>query len=305
MKIVLLGAKGQVGSELQRSVANIGTMVVTTRNEVNFESLSTVRSLLLQEKPHIVINAVAYTQVDKAELEPELAHRVNVDTVEVIANEVKKNNGLLIHYSTDYVFDGKNNKPYYEKDRPNPLNVYGKTKWLSEQVIAQSGCNYLIFRTSWIHAPQGNNFINTFLKLMHDRETIHIVDDQTGTPTSAELIADITAQVLRKIVSSNTIDPSLKGIYHLTACGMTNWYDYACLIVKMAQRLGHSFKGSLIPIRSSDYKSLAIRPTYSVLNTEKLRTTFNIILPDWELLVRQCLTRILRKEKIGWETELL
>jgi dTDP-4-dehydrorhamnose reductase len=298
LTILLLGANGQVGWELQRSLTTVGNVIAVTRQELDFQSLTSIKNLLQIHKPSIVINAAAYTQVDKAESETKIAHRINVDAVEIIAAGIKKNNGLFIHYSTDYVFDGSATSPYRETDKPNPLNLYGKTKLLGEQIIAESGCNYIIFRTSWIYAARGKNFIHTILNLAQHQDQLTIIKDQTGSPTSAELIADVTAIVLHQLINTGQIHESIQELYHLTATGSTNWYDYANLIVKTAQEYGIHLKATLIPINSAEYPCAAERPNYSVLNSIKLSATYNLFLPYWEPPVRRTLMEMLRTSPI-------
>lgn len=301
LKILLLGAQGQVGWELQRSLALLGNVIALTRNELNVESLDNVRYTVQEHNPQIIVNAVAYTNVDKAETESTLATRVNADMVAILADEIKKTNGLLIHYSTDYVFDGNLNRSYSEDDLQNPLNVYGITKQLSENLIKASGCNYLIFRTSWVHAARGKNFINTMLRLIKDKEQLNIVADQVGTPTSAALIADVSAIAIQNMVKDGVIDASLSGIYHLTAAGETSWYDYARYITSLAQQLGYAVKvtaDKIHPLSTADYGSPAARPAYSVLNTSKLSKQFNVVLPDWQSLVKRTVSEVLTRETV-------
>jgi len=282
MTILLLGKDGQLGWELQRALAPLGDLVSLARQDVDFENIDQLQKIIIQYKPSVIVNAVAYTAVDKAESEPEKAFLINAKAVEVIAQEAKKNNALFVHYSTDYVFDGEKEGAYNEQDATDPLSVYGKSKAAGEIVIQNSGCNYLIFRTSWIYAARGKNFAKTILKLAQDRDVLNIISDQYGAPTSAELIADVTALALFKIMNDKG---DYNGIYHLTASGRVTWYEYACYIIDLAKKKGIEFKAqrdNIKAISTDEYPVAAVRPKNSCLNTDKIKSTFGITLPDWK-----------------------
>jgi len=289
MKLLLLGANGQVGWELQRSLAPLGELKACDREEANLEDAESLTSLIDNYKPEIIVNAAAYTSVDKSESEPEKSFRINAKAVGLLAHEIKKINGWLIHYSSDYVFDGTKKTPYLEKDQTNPLSVYGKSKLEGEKQIIRSGCNHLIFRTSWVYAVRGNNFAKKIIKLAKFNNEIKVVSDQIGTPTSAELIADISAFCLYKVILDTT-KKNLKGIYNLTPTGETSWLEYAQFVVKEAQKRDGELKitsEKIIPIKTKDYPLPAIRPANSRLNTQKIRNAFKIYLPPWQMnLVR-------------------
>jgi dTDP-4-dehydrorhamnose reductase len=299
MKILLLGKNGQVGWELQRSLAPLGELIALNSTSETFCGNLTnhagIRQTIRQIAPDIIVNATAYTAVDKAENEPELAYNLNALAPGVLAQEAKQLNAWLIHYSTDYVFNGSGDRPYLETDKTAPLNVYGKTKREGEQNIIASGCAHLIFRTSWVYATRGNNFIKTILRLAQQREKLSIVNDQIGSPTGAELIADITAYILFSLKHQF----QLSGIYHLTAHGHTNWYEFARFILQHAEHVNLPLKilsDTVLPIATKDFPLPAERPLNSRLNTCKLKKNFQLTLPAWQLGVSRTLTEILSKE---------
>ena len=290
MKILLFGAKGQVGIELQRSLQRLGEVIACDQEEIDLTDLRNLSAEIQTISPCAIVNAAAYTAVDKAESEPELAKTVNADAVEVMANEAKRLNIPLIHYSTDYVFDGTNTKPYVEDDKTNPLSVYGKTKLQGEEAIRFSGCNHLIFRTSWVYSPHGTNFAKTMLRLAAEREELSIVSDQFGVPTSATLLADIATECLEKTFTSPYELSSTSGTYHLTPSGKTNWFEFAKRVITRALEYGEELKITpdlIKPILTADYHTPAARPTNSLLNTNKLIKTFDVYLPPWEQGVNQ------------------
>ncbi len=299
MKILLLGKNGQVGWELQRSLASLGELIALNSADdefcgdlTNFEGIKqTIRKIA----PDIIVNATAYTAVDRAEHETEQAYTLNAHAPGVLAQEAKRLNAWLIHYSTDYVFNGRGGQPYLETDITDPLNVYGKTKLAGENNIIASGCQYLIFRTSWVYATHGNNFIKTILRLVQQRDKLTIVNDQIGAPTGAELIADITAYTLLSL----KYQPEISGIYHLTAKGCVSWYEFAKFIVEHARRASFPLKvqpDALLPIASLDFPLPAIRPLNSRLSTCKIENKFDLKLPIWQTGVSRTLTEILNKE---------
>lgn len=296
MKILLLGKNGQVGWELQRSLAPLGAVIALDRNDTKYcgdlaqmtALAETVRTL----KPDIIVNAAAHTAVDKAESEFDQACLVNEKAPGVLAEEAKRCGALLVHYSTDYVFDGTGERAWKETDAIAPLNAYGKSKWLGEQAIVNSGCDYLIFRTSWVYAVRGNNFAKTMLRLGKTRETLSVVNDQFGAPTGAELIADVTAQAVKQAAANR----DKAGLYHLVAGGVTSWFDYAKFVFEIAGRMGIELKlaeTGLSGVPGSAYPTPAKRPSNSRLSTEKLQQTFNLQLPAWQSGVERMLTELL------------
>jgi dTDP-4-dehydrorhamnose reductase len=298
MKILLLGANGQVGWELQRSLTPLGQLIVAGRDEVDLDNLELLGDYIRHHQPQIIVNAAAYTAVDKAESEPELAYKINADAVAVMATEAKKLDALLVHYSTDYVFDGTDPMPHKETDETNPLNVYGLSKLKGEQAILKSGCKHLIFRTSWVYAARGKNFVKTILRLAADKDELEIVADQIGSPTSAELIADATALALKKIIQSSTSN-DYSGIYNLTAGGATTWHNYACSIVTMAKEAGFELKtavSGIHAIEAAEFPLPAKRPQHSKLDTTKFCKTFETPLPHWDVQVKKVVNEILNEK---------
>lgn len=294
MKILLLGKNGQVGWELQRSLAPLGELIALDRNDSeglcgDLANLAEIEKAVLTVKPDVIVNAAAYTAVDKAETEQELAKEINADAPGLLAKLSKQLNALLVHYSTDYVFDGSGSTPWVEEQAIKPLNIYGATKANGESAIQSSGCDHLIFRTSWVFASKGNNFAKTMLRLGAERDELSIICDQVGVPTSAELIADITAQAIPRVLASH----SDSGIYHLAASGETTWHEYACYVIEQAKLMGQELKVSKIqPIPTTEYPTPAQRPLNSRLNCAKLRNTFNLHLPHWKVGVKRMLQEI-------------
>lgn len=302
MKILLLGKNGQVGWELQRSLSVLGEVVALDRRGADglcgdLNDLRGLAQTVQRVQPQVIVNAAAHTAVDKAESEPELARALNALAPGVLAREAQQLGAWLVHYSTDYVFDGSGNRPWRETDRPNPLSFYGQTKLEGEQQILASGCRHLIFRTSWVYAARGANFAKTMLRLAREREQLTVIDDQIGAPTGADLLADVTAHALRQVLPSvghNYLIPP--GTYHLAASGETSWHAYAHFVLEAAAKLGLDMKvGSdqLAPIPSSAYATLACRPHNSRLDTGKSRRTFGLSLPDWQLGVARMLVETL------------
>lgn len=296
MKILLFGKNGQIGWELQRSLAPLGELIALNSTSEEFcgdlTNLIGLKRTIRKIAPDVIVNATAYTAVDKAESEPELAHVLNAQAPDILAQEARQLNAWLVHYSTDYVFNGAGNQPYLETDVTDPLNIYGKTKLEGEKNIITSGCSYLIFRTSWIYATNGNNFIKTILRLAQQRDKLEVVNDQIGSPTGAELLADITAYTLFSLKHK----PEVSGLYHLVAGGCTSWYDFARFILEYARYVNFPLKiqsDTLLPITSKDFPLPAKRPLNSRLNTSKLENTFNLILPTWQTGVSRTLTEIL------------
>ncbi len=296
MKILLLGKNGQVGWELQRSLAPLGELISLDADSKelcgNFtdpEGLArTVRSIA----PDVIVNAAAHTAVDKAESEPELVRTINALAPGVLAQEAKRANAWLIHYSTDYVFDGSGDKPWLETDPVAPLNVYGATKLEGEQLIRQSGCHHLIFRTSWVYGARGGNFAKNMLRLALERDSLSVIDDQIGAPTGADLLADITAHAIRTAQQR----PEVSGLYHLVAGGETSWYGYASFVIDIARRSGIPLKvvpETIKPVSTSAFPTPAKRPRNSRMDTTKLQHTFDLNLPSWQIGVARMLSEVL------------
>lgn len=297
MKIVLLGKDGQVGWELQRSLAPLGDVIALGRAEADLEHSEELTAKLRALNPQVIVNAAAYTAVDKAESDQRSARAINAEAPEKLAAVASELGAWLIHYSTDYVFDGAKSGPYGETDDTGPLSVYGSTKLGGEIAIAASGCRHLIFRTSWVFAPRGGNFVRTMLKLASERERLSVVNDQFGAPTSAELIADVTALCLYRVLQADS-GSALSGVYHLVAAGRTTWFDFAKFVLKEAEDLGVKLKvasEAVTPIPTSDYPTPARRPLNSSLSTAKLRSTFAMTLPDWQVHARRMIREILNQ----------
>ncbi|WP_019864351.1 dTDP-4-dehydrorhamnose reductase [Methylovulum miyakonense] len=294
MKILLFGKNGQVGWELQRALAPLGELIALDRHSGDgycgdLSNLSGIAETISQIRPDVIVNAAAHTAVDKAESEPELARTINALASEVMAQEALRCGAWLIHYSTDYVFDGSGDKPWQETDATGPLGVYGATKLEGEQRIQQSGCQHIILRTSWVYAAKGNNFAKTMLRLAQERDSLNVINDQIGAPTGAELIADVTAHIIRTVRQK----PEVSGVYHLVAAGETSWFGFAKLVLETAVKAGKVLKvqpEAVQPIPTSAYPTPAKRPHNSRLNTSKLETTFNLTLPNWQTGVARMLT---------------
>jgi dTDP-4-dehydrorhamnose reductase len=299
MKILLFGKSGQVGWELQRSLAPLGELIALDVDSkdlcgdfTNPEDLATtVRGVA----PDVIVNAAAHTAVDKAESEPVLARLVNAVAPAVLAREAKTIGAWLVHYSTDYVFNGSGAQPWREEDVTGPLNVYGATKLEGEQAIRTAQCRHLIFRTSWVYAARGGNFAKTMLRLACERDRLTVIDDQFGAPTGADLLADVTAHVIR----TARHDATLGGLYHLAAGGETTWHGYARFVIDFARRAGIDIKVSpdeIAPVPTSAFPTPARRPANSRLATDKLQNTFGFALPHWQAGVTRMLTEILEKQ---------
>ena len=295
MKLLLLGADGQVGWELRRSLAPLGEVIVADRVCADFEQLDALRELVRASGVDVVVNAAAYTAVDRAESESELATRINSDAPGVIAEACERLGALLVHYSTDYVFDGEKDSPYVETDAPNPRSVYGSTKLLGEQVIQASGCRHLIFRTSWVYSDRRSNFVRTILRLARERESLSVVSDQIGVPTNAGMIADVTARCIDQAVNADA--PS--GLFHLTPTGETSWHGFASYFLDLARNGGMELKADEIrAIRTDEFPCDATRPMNSRLCCDRIRDVFGIELPEWRFHVRELIARMLEQEKV-------
>jgi len=301
MKILLFGKGGQIGWELQRSLAPLGELVAlgTDSPELcgDFTCLNDIAQTVRAVAPDVIVNAAAYTAVDKAESEPERVLTINALAPAILARESRKLDAWLIHYSTDYVFDGSGSKPWLENDPTGPLSVYGSTKLEGEGAILESGCHHLIFRTSWVFAARGGNFAKTMLRLARECERLTVIDDQTGAPTGADLLADVTAHAIRTALQRQRAD-EVSGLYHLAAAGETSWYGYAHFVLDFARQAGVKLKvapESILPILASAFPLPAQRPGNSRLDTGKLRSTFDLSLPLWQTGVARMLTEILEK----------
>ncbi|QBY54029.1 dTDP-4-dehydrorhamnose reductase [Cupriavidus oxalaticus] len=294
--LLVTGSNGQVGFELRRSLAPLGHVVALDRSTCDFADPDQVRRALRTYRPDVIVNAAAYTAVDKAEAEPALAFAVNARAVEVLAEEARAMGSLLVHYSTDYVFDGRKDSPYVESDPVNPRSVYGKSKLAGEAAIATAGIPALILRTSWVAGAHGSNFAKTILRLARECGSLRVVADQHGAPTSAALIADATAQIIaRHWLYGNRVDFAA-GIYHLAAAGETTWHAYAKEVLRHAAARGVALRAGpddIEGIAAAEYAAAAPRPSNSRLDTAKARQTFGIHLPPWEEGVRHLLDQIL------------
>jgi len=301
MKILLLGKNGQVGWELQRSLAVLGEVVAVDIDgappwRLDFLNSDALRALVGAAAPQLIVNAAAHTAVDKAEAEPELVHAINAAAVGVLAREAAARDAWLVHYSTDYVYDGSGSAPWTEQSTPAPLSVYGRSKLEGEELIRASGCRHLIFRTSWVYGARGDNFAKTMLRLARTRDALTVIDDQIGAPTGADLLADLTAQACRVAGAR----PELSGTYHAVAAGETSWHGYAKHVIEFARARGEALRvapDAIAAIPSSAYPQAATRPMNSRLDTTKLRSAFDVALPAWQQGVDRMLTEVLdRKE---------
>ena len=302
MRILLFGKGGQVGWELQRSLAPLGELVALDFDSIDycgdFTNLSGLAETVRTLRPDVIVNAGAHTAVDNAESEPDLVRTLNALAPGALAKEAESLGAWLVHYSTDYVFDGSGSTPWLEADTPAPLNVYGRTKLEAEQLILASGCKHLIFRTSWVYGARGGNFAKTMLKLAQEREVLKVINDQFGAPTGAELLADITAHAIRQVRAQlGSAVPS--GIYHLVAQGEVSWFDYASHVVAFARKSAVAAKvmvNVIEPVPTTAFPTAAQRPLNSRLNTAKLRATFGVTLPSWQYGVERMLTEYIEKQ---------
>ena len=303
MRILLLGKGGQVGWELQRSLSVLGEVLALDFDTTELDGVpvcgdfsqpervaQTVRTL----KPDVIVNAAAHTAVDKAQSEPDVARLLNATTPGLIALEAKKLGAWLMHFSTDYVFDGSGTTPWLETDAPAPLNVYGQTKLEGEQAITQSGCQHIMLRTSWVYGARGGNFAKTMLKLAQEREELKVINDQVGAPTGADVLADVTAQI---IAHTRMASGDVSGIYHCVAAGQTTWFDYANHVLGFARSINPAMhiKAQVLPVPTSEFPTPAQRPHNSRLNTDKLQHTYGLTLPHWQTGVSRMLTEFLEQ----------
>lgn len=298
MKILLFGREGQVGWELQRSLAPLGELIALDAASQDlcgdFTNLDGIAQTVRTVAPDVIVNAAAHTAVDKAESEPELARMINAMAPGVLAREAKQRDAWLVHYSTDYVFDGSGAMPWSEIDPTGPISIYGATKLEAENAIRSSGCQHLIFRTSWVYAARGANFAKTMLRLAQDRERLTVIDDQIGAPTAADLLADVTAHSIRTAF----LRPEVSGLYNLVADGETSWWGYAQFVIEFARQAGMAIKvapSSIDPVPTSAFPTPAQRPKNSRMSTSKLQRTFDLTLPHWQNGVIRMLTEILER----------
>jgi dTDP-4-dehydrorhamnose reductase len=298
IKILLFGKNGQVGWELQRSFAPLGELIALDAQSTDycgdFTNLEGLARTIRAIAPDVIVNAAAHTAVDKAESEPDLARTINALAPAVLANEAKRMGAWLVHYSTDYVFDGSGEMPRLETDATAPLSIYGNTKLEGENAIIASSCKHLIFRTSWVYAARGGNFAKTMLKLAQERDALKVIDDQIGAPTGADLLADVTAHAIRIALTS----PEVSGLYHLVASGETSWHGYASFVIEYARQAGVDIKVAAEAIQAVQTKAFptpAMRPLNSRLNYNKLQNTFDLTLPHWQSGVTRLLAEIFDK----------
>ncbi|MDM0055799.1 dTDP-4-dehydrorhamnose reductase [Variovorax fucosicus] len=292
MKLLLLGKGGQVGWELQRSLAPLGEVVAldfdSTDFHADFSRPEQLAETVLRVRPDVIVNSAAHTAVDKAEGEVDFARKLNATSPGVVAEAAQQIGALMIHYSTDYVFDGSGTKPWLEDDATGPLSVYGRTKLEGEQLVAKHCARHLIFRTSWVYAARGGNFAKTMLRLAKERDRLTVIDDQFGAPTGAELLADVTAHAIRDTLR----EPAKAGLYHLVAGGETTWHGYAKFVLEQARAAGVELKAApeaVDPVPTSAFPTPATRPHNSRLNTSKLQSAFGLVLPQWQTGVARML----------------
>lgn len=287
MKILLFGGNGQLGSFLATGLQRLGQIATYDQVECDLTNLMRLREVILAEQPHVIVNASAYTAVDQAESDAATAHLVNADAPALMAQTAAQLGALMVHYSTDYVFDGRADSPYNEASPTNPLGVYGRTKLAGEHAVADSGAAHLVLRTAWLYSNHGRNFFLTMLRLAEGRDELRVVSDQSGCPTYAKLVADATVGVLDKMFAAGEVRTDLGGLYHIACRGQTTWHGFARRIVELA---GMSDRVRVTPIASADYPTPACRPAYSVLNCDKLSRVFGLRLPDWEQGLEMCIT---------------
>jgi dTDP-4-dehydrorhamnose reductase len=299
MKILLFGKNGQLGWELQRSLLPLGDLTTLARDSQDFcgdlTDLLGLADTIKKIKPDVIVNAAAYTAVDRAESEPDMALLINSDAPRVLAKEAKLLDALLVHFSTDYVFDGLGDHSWREEDATNPLNIYGETKLAGEQAVRNINCKYLIFRTSWVFGARGNNFAKTMIKLAQEQNSLTVINDQHGAPASVELLADVVAHAIRTVQQQT----GLEGLYHVTANGETSWYHYACFVIDYALKAGVNLKiksDQIRPVPSNAFHVAAKRPKNSRLDTTKFEKAFNLKMPHWKTGVSRMLSEIIENK---------
>jgi len=294
MKILLIGKNGQIGWELNRSLLHLGHIVALDRSALDLSQTEDLRNKINEIRPDVIVNAAAYTAVDEAEEDESLAMTINGTAPGILAEESKRHNALLIHFSTDYVFDGTKEGAYTEEDEPAPVNAYGRSKLAGEQAIQMSGCDYLIFRTSWVYASRGNNFLLTILKLVQERDSISVVGDQFGSPTWAKLIAGATCHCVFMSLAQRQSGQFNSGLFHLTSSGSTTWHGFAEAIVNTA---ADSFEllttvGNIVSIPTTEFPTPARRPRNSKLTSSSLEGSFGIVMPGWEECLQLCIEEL-------------
>ena len=298
MLCLLVGKNGQVGWELRRTLASLGEVIAVDRPEIELSSADSIRGIIRDHAPQVIINAAAYTAVDKAEDEPELAMQINATAPAIMAKEAKRLGALFVTYSTDYVFDGTKPDAYSEVDKPNPLSAYGRTKLAGDDAVRDVGGAYLIFRTSWVYGARGKNFLLTMTKLAAEREEIKVVDDQIGAPTWSRSLAEVTAQVIAqrttKAQQGNTADAfaDIRGTYNLTSGGRTSWCGFTKAIVDLLRTYSEAPLARVVPISSAEYPVRATRPKNSLLDNTKLQRTFGLRLPNWSVSLDQVMDEL-------------
>lgn len=294
MKILLTGSTGQVGWELLRTLMPLGEVIPVSRNQADLADLHALRSVVQQLKPDVIVNPAAYTAVDKAETEQALAHLINAEAPGVLAEEAKKCGALLLHYSTDYVFNGGKEAPYEETDAIDPINIYGQSKLAGENAIQDINGDYIILRTSWVYASRGNNFLKTIMRLAAEREELKIVSDQIGAPTWARLIAEVTAHVVKQSIAERQNNGFTSGVYHLTSSGATSWYGFAREVIDFINKNELMvLKNKVInPIPTTDYPLPAKRPANSRLSCARLEQQFGLTLPAWDNALKLCMQEL-------------
>ena len=292
-KILLFGGNGQIGFELRRSLMCVGTVIAVNRQDCDLTKANDIRRVIRQFSPNIIVNAAAYTAVDRAETDVAIAYSINAIAPKIIGEEANIIGAFVVHYSSDYVFDGDKECPYNESDLPNPKNIYGKTKLAGERYLSASNPLSLIIRTSWVIGANGRNFAKSILSQAQINSYLRVVDNQYGAPTSAAIIADVTSHIIKQYVKTKGINFPF-GLYHLALNGKTNWYECACFVIKIAISLGKQFSiEKIVPVSSQAYQAIAKRPNNSMLNTQLIRDNFGICLPDWQDGLKHVLYQIL------------
>lgn len=294
LRVLLTGVNGQLGWSLQRELSTDYEVIALDRTQLDLADGGAIQRIVQELRPHIILNPAAYTAVDKAESEPALALSINSAAPGILAHEAKRIGAALVHYSTDYVFDGSQSKPYQEDDAPNPQSVYGATKLAGESAVRAAGGRYLILRTSWVYGTHGNNFLKTVLRLAQTRDELRIVADQFGAPTCAQDLARATVTILKRW-QEQSFDEQLSGVYHLSAKGRTNWHAYAAKIVQLAQEYDAQLNQRVIsvqPIATHEYPTAAKRPAFSVLDNEKIRAQFGVEMPEWDSALAACIKEL-------------
>ncbi len=287
-RVLIIGKRGQVGWELRRTLSPLAQVISVDFPEIDLGNANSIRTWVLDSKPDVVVNAAAYTAVDKAETETDLAMKINGIAPGIIAEEARKAGALMVHYSTDYVFDGTSTEPYVETDRPNPLGAYGRTKLAGDEAVRAAGGAHLIFRLCWVYGSRGANFMLTMMRLARERQKLRVVSDQFGSPTWSRMIAAVTSLALKQILAAPECASTLSGTYHLAASGATSWHAFAQAIVDLMPADGKKCS-EVEAIRTSEYPTPAHRPAYSVLSCEKLKRTFGLQLPSWDESLKQVL----------------